>query len=198
MEELRKLSPKRPAEELLASDSKRQAIVILPDEPYTPTCSICIIFGDHSARKSVIAGMALSRLQKEGSPAIFCDLDECYGGRMLDHLSPTKSPTQSAQASFAADATRHLQNRLAQEKDCAYCLVTLTWNEVATEVRTALRDRYPTAKWVLVDTNPGVAAQLAAQRDGGEGKRAQGGSPPEGPLMAPVKFPCIRFSRLDL
>lgn len=68
-------------------------------------------------------------------------------------------------AGFISDACSHVKSEINQKKT-SKMIIIVSFSFVNTDLRTAFRDAFPRAQWILVDTDKNLAEERISAREG--------------------------------
>lgn len=89
---------------------------------------------------------------------------------MQDNFSKGLYPTLAERAEFMKEGSTYVNNKIktAQQQKISTkeLIVIISFSFVNTDLRVAFRDKFPTAQWILVDTNKQLAEERILTRKG--------------------------------
>ena len=83
---------------------------------------------------------------------------------MRDNFAKGVYPTLDERNAFAETAADHVEACVADQGDDKPCVISFSF--VNEDLRCSFRNRFPLARWVLVDTSEDDAAERIARREG--------------------------------
>ena len=125
--------------------------------------SIYILFGRPGSGKSTVASSTILSTYFEQNNHIAVDLDICITQSMKDNFALEIYPTLEERNQFAISACNYVDECI-RKSQCHSCLITFSF--VNTDLREIFRARFPTAKWILIDTNASEADKRIVERQG--------------------------------
>lgn len=134
----------------------------------TSTNSIVVIFGRPGSGKSTVADAAMQLMTasscNSSSDTIALDLDACVPQWMKDNFAKGIYPTLQQRKEFALTACDFVDSELA--KATRPTAVVVSFSFVNVDLRDTFRQRFPTAKWVLMDVTDQIANERLEAREG--------------------------------
>jgi gluconate kinase len=123
------------------------------EETNSPPC--VIVFGRPGAGKSTVANAAVKLLADD--PKICClglDLDVCVPQWMRDNFAKGIYPTLNEREIFALECCDYVENEFEDKvsKTTSNLAAIISFSFVNTDLRDVFRSRFPSAKWLLIDT----------------------------------------------
>jgi len=157
----------------------------------TPT-PIIVIFGKAGAGKSTVADAAIAQAKAAGiDNALALDLDVCVPQWMRDNFAKGIYPTLQQRKEFALSACDYVDSKLSSDSTSAnddgiksddiessadVSAAIVSFSFVNIDLRDVFRDRFPHARWALMDVTDEVAKERIDAREGHFYK----GAPPAG------------------
>ncbi|KAL9178339.1 hypothetical protein ACHAXT_001767, partial [Thalassiosira profunda] len=135
-----------------------------------------VIFGRPGAGKTTIAN-AVARSLGDGGDAgsgsktyLQLDLDVCVPQWMRDNFAKGIYPTLQQRAEFIQSACNYVQGEIdsamKQHSKQQQLVTIVSFSFVNIDLRTAFREEFPQAQWILVDTHKSLAEERIASREG--------------------------------
>ncbi|GFH58082.1 hypothetical protein CTEN210_14558 [Chaetoceros tenuissimus] len=132
---------------------------------------LVIIFGRPGAGKSSVTDKALQLCKQEKTSGYVhgLDLDVCVPQWMRDNFGKGIYPTLEQRKEFAVGACDYVdeqKNRFETDACGASVKILISFSFVNTDLRDVFRERFPDAKWILVDTSGEEAQDRIQKREG--------------------------------
>ena len=144
------------------------------------TCTpIIVIFGKPGAGKSTLADAAIARAKAAGiDRTLALDLDVCVPPKMRDNFANGIYPSLQQRKDFALSACDYVDSKLnhSGSASAASTAAIISFSFVNTDLRDVFRERFPHARWALMDVTDKVAKERIDTREGHFYK----GAPPGG------------------
>ena len=152
---------------------------------------IIVIFGRPGAGKSTVANAAIAQAKAAGiGNTLALDLDVCVPQWMRDNFAKGIYPTLQQRKEFALSACDYVDSKLSSDSSSANNAVEshdiessadisaaiISFSFVNTDLRDVFRERFPNARWALMDVTDEVAKARIDAREGHFYK----GAPPAG------------------
>lgn len=125
--------------------------------------SIFVLFGRPGSGKTTIASSKSLAIYLEQNNQMTIDLDVLIPQAMKDNFALDIYPSIDERKDFTRLACDHIDECI-RNSQCHSCLVSFSF--VNTDMREIFRSRFPTSKWILVDTTPEEAEKRILQRQG--------------------------------
>ena len=125
--------------------------------------SIYVLFGRPGSGKSTLASSTVLAKYLEQNNHIAVDLDVCITQQMKDNFALGIYPSLTERNQFITSACDYVDGCI-RKSQCHSCLVTFSF--VNSDMRDIFRARFPTTKWILIDTAPEEANKRISERQG--------------------------------
>lgn len=140
----------------------------------TTRTPIIVIFGKPGAGKSTLADAAIARAKAAGiDRTLALDLDVCVPQWMRTNFANGIYPSLQQRKEFALSACDYVDSKL---NSAASTAAIISFSFVNTDLRDVFRERFPHARWALMDVTDEVAKERIDAREGHFYK----GAPPGG------------------
>ena len=137
---------------------------------------IVVVFGRPGAGKTTVANAALKAIE-DLDVNMYClglDLDVCVPQWMKDNFAKGIYPTLQEREVFARSCCDYVDSALLQEQmkkittvDASNTLCAIiSFSFVNTDLRDSFRSRFPSAEWVLIETDQEEANKRINERQG--------------------------------
>jgi gluconate kinase len=134
------------------------------------TCTpIIVIFGKPGAGKSTLADAAIARAKAAGiDRTLALDLDVCVPHWMRDNFKNGIYPSLQQRKEFALSACDYVDSKLdnSGSASAASTAAIISFSFVNTDLRDVFRERFPHARWALMDVTDEVAKGRIDAREG--------------------------------
>ena len=126
---------------------------------------IICLFARPGAGKTTTANKVLNEL----SDCIGVDLDICISAELRENFEKGIYPNSAQRVEFMESACDYLESlllvkQIENPKRYKSCLISFSF--VNNDLRKVFRNRFPSAKWVLLDTSNEIAASRIEKRNG--------------------------------
>mmetsp|Transcript_11652 Transcript_11652/g.24576 ORF Transcript_11652/g.24576 Transcript_11652/m.24576 type:complete len:209 (-) Transcript_11652:72-698(-) len=133
-----------------------------------PTNNIVVIFGRPGSGKSTVAEAAMKLMAasscNSGLDTTALDLDVCVPQWMKDNFAKGIYPTLQQRKEFASTACDYVDCELAKATRPTAAIVSFSFVNI--DLRDTFRQRFPAAKWVLIDVTDQIANERLEAREG--------------------------------
>ena len=144
---------------------------------------IIVIFGRPGAGKSTVANAAIAQAKASGiGNTLALDLDVCVPQWMRDNFAKGIYPTLQQRKEFALSACNYVDSKLSSdstlssadddvknhdiERSADVSAAIISFSFVNTDLRDVFRERFPDARWALMDVTDEVAkGRIDARED---------------------------------
>lgn len=130
------------------------------------TCTpIIVIFGKPGAGKSTLADAAIARAKAAGiDRTLALDLDVCVPQFFRDNFANGIYPSLQQRKEFALSACDYVDSKLSNSGSASSAIISFSF--VNTDLRDVFRERFPHARWALMDVTDEVAKERIDAREG--------------------------------
>ena len=141
---------------------------------------IIVIFGRPGAGKSTVANAAIAQAKASGiGNTLALDLDVCVPQWMRDNFAKGIYPTLQQRKEFALSACDYVDSKLSSdatsaaddvknhdiERSADVSAAIISFSFVNTDLRDVFRERFPDARWALMDVTDEVAKERIDARE---------------------------------